>query len=77
MNNRFKFNKEQCEYCIFNLGFCGAPGNSTQPLPCDPVDRLYESFKPKRSCTYIEPEPPLPDGFSYKKNEIKEINEKH
>ena len=48
MNNRFKFNKEQCEYCIYSLGIgCGAPGNSIQPLRCDPVDRLYESFNRK------------------------------
>ena len=48
MNNRFKFNKEQCEYCIYSLGIgCGAPGNSIQPLCCDPVNRLYESFNRK------------------------------
>lgn len=69
MNNRFKFNKEQCEYCIFNLGFCGAPGNSTQPLICDPVDRLYESFKPRRSykCLETKTKLPLPEGFSHKR----------
>ena len=48
MNNRFKFNKDQCEYCIYSLGIgCGAPGNSIQHLRCDPVDRLYESFNRK------------------------------
>ena len=66
MNDRFKFNKEQCAFCRFSLDIgCIAPGNYTPPLPCDPVDRLYESLKTKRSYKYLKTkiELPLHEGF--------------
>ena len=51
-SNRFK-SGEYCVGCFFNAGFCLAPGNTISKVPCDPVDRLYESIKSKKSITEL------------------------
>ena len=52
-SNRFK-KDEYCIGCFFNAGFCLAPGNTTSKLPCDPVDRLHDSMKPKNGIIKIQ-----------------------
>lgn len=48
-SNRFKYNEEVCKLCMYKLGEgCISPGRNTRPLPCDPVDRLYDLMKPKK-----------------------------
>jgi len=51
-SNRFK-RDEYCIGCFFNADFCLAPGNTTTKLPCDPVDRLHDSMKPKNGITEL------------------------
>ena len=52
-SNRFKTG-DHCTGCFFYAGFCLAPGSTISKLPCDPVDRLYESLKPKRGYAYLK-----------------------
>ena len=45
--NRFKLGN-YCNGCFFYAGFCLASGNTITKLPCEPVDRLSDSFRPSR-----------------------------